>query len=95
MTRALWDWLDTEHARNVILVALAAPFVSLALGFAFPGLRNVALLAISPGLAALGYEASRGNWRWLITWQMVLVAVILTAASVFFLISPSYLARLP
>ena len=33
MTRRLWDWLDTEHARNVVLIALAAPFVSLSLSF--------------------------------------------------------------
>ena len=95
MTRRLWDWLDTEHARNVVLIALAAPFVSLALSFVFPGLRNPIFLMLAPIIAILAYEARRQPWRpspALTKWEIVLIAAVIAIVG-FFLVSPSYFAR--
>jgi hypothetical protein len=80
----------------VVLIALAAPFVSFGLSVVFPALRHPIVLALAPMMAVLAYEARRQPWRpsrALTKWEIVLIAAVIAIVGVFFLVSPSYFAR--
>jgi 4-amino-4-deoxy-L-arabinose transferase-like glycosyltransferase len=95
--RRVWDWLDTTHARNLILIALAAPFVAFAVSVVFPGLRHPFALALAPVVAVLAHQGARTPRRPsvpLTKWEIVLIATGVAVVGLFFLVSPSYLGRI-
>jgi hypothetical protein len=87
----VFERLRTPHARTLILIALGSPILAFVLSFALTGFRNLLVLALSPLVGVLLYEATRSPWT---KWEIVLVAAIVAVAGLLFLMNPAYLGRM-
>ena len=85
------DWHHIPRMWAWPLIGVSAILATLVLGFVFPGLRGPAALIVVPTAAVLAYEARRMPWT---RWELLLLAAVLVAGVVLFLISPSYIGRL-
>ena len=85
------DWDHIPRTWAWLVIGLSSIFGALVLSFVFPGLRGPAALIVVPTAAVLAYEARRMPWT---RWELLLLAAVLVAGVVLFLISPSYIGRL-